>query len=362
MDTLCKKGLLLALAIFVSHAITAQVKVSKQVTETYSMTNAGELHLENKYGNINLFGWDKDEVSVVIDIVVNHKKRDNAQDLLNRIKPVLKEGDDYVSINYEIVEKSSGFFGNLFEKANPFDFDRSNVQIDYTIYLPARAEIDVANKFGDLLIEDWTGKLKAIVEHGDIWINEDLAKADIEVAYGKLRAKSINYGSIGVKNGALHIATAKNLRLNSSGSEINIDSVTSLEIYSNKDEIEIEAIGTIYGNLKYTNMVLSRLDKDMALTMKIADFRVSQILNPEADIAISQESSEIVLDVTNFPLRFDATLEQGLVRLPKSFENVASKMLDKGKRIREISATYGENPQGKVSISGKKGAVLLKEM
>ncbi len=81
MDILCKNGLLLVLAIFVGHCTTAQVKVSKQVSETYSMTNAGELHLENKYGNINLFGWDKDELSVVIDIVIDHKKKDNAQDL-----------------------------------------------------------------------------------------------------------------------------------------------------------------------------------------------------------------------------------------------------------------------------------------
>ena len=360
MDTLCRKGLLLAMAIFVSHSIAAQVKVSKKVTETYSMTNAGELHLENKYGNIDLIGWEKDEVSVVIDIVVNHKKRDNAQDLLDRIRPLLKDGDDYLSIKYEIAERSSGFFANLFNKANPFDFDRSNVQIDYTIYLPAQADIDVTNRFGDLLIEDWTGKLKANIEHGDIWINDDLAKADIEIAYGKLRTKTINYGSIGLKNGELDMGTSKNLRLTSSGSDINIEKVTSLEIYSNKDEIEIEEISTIYGNLKYTNFVLNGLDKDIDLTMKIADFRVSRILSPQADIAIRQESSEIVLDVTKFPLHFDATLEQGLVRLPKSFDNVVSNMLDKGKRIREISATYGKNPQGKVSISGKKGVVLLK--
>ncbi|MCP4975492.1 MAG: hypothetical protein GY931_04975 [Maribacter sp.] len=362
MDILCKNGLLLVLAIFVGHCTTAQVKVSKQVSETYSMTNAGELHLENKYGNINLFGWDKDELSVVIDIVIDHKKKDNAQDLLSRIKPVLKGGDEYVSISYEIEEKNNGFFANLFDKANPFDFDRSNVQIDYTIYLPAKAEIDVTNKFGDVLIEDWSGKLKANVAHGDIWITGDLAKADIEIGYGKLRTNSINYASIGLKNGELDMETSKNLRLNSDGSDINIDNVTSLEIYSNKDEIEIEALGTIYGNLKFTNLVLNRLDKDVDLTMKVTDFRISQILNVQADIAIAQESSEIVLDVNNFPLLFDAKLEQGLVRLPKSFINVDSKMLDKGKRIRKISATYGKNPQGKVSISGKKGVILLKDL
>jgi len=170
MDTLCKKGLLLVAAFFASHLIMAQVNVSKQVTETYSMTNAGELHLENKYGNINLFGWDKNELSVVIDVIVNHKKRENAQELLKRIRPIFKSGNDYVSVNYEIAEKSNGFFANLFDKANPFDFDRSNVQIDYTIYLPSQAEIDVTNKFGDVLIEDWSGKLKANIAHGDIWM------------------------------------------------------------------------------------------------------------------------------------------------------------------------------------------------
>ena len=362
MDTLYKKGLWLVLAIFAGHLSMAQTTVSKQVTETYQMTNAGELHLENKYGTINFFGWEEDEVSITIDITVNHKKKDNAQELLNRIRPILKDGDDYLSLGYEIAERSSGFFANLFDKANPFDFDRSNVQINYTIYLPAKAEIDVTNKFGDVLIEGWVGKLKANVMHGDIWINEDLAKADIEVGYGKLRAKSINYGSIGLKNGSLDMQTSKNLRLNSGGSDIAIDEVTSLEIYSTKDEIEIGEIGAVYGNLRFTNLVLDRLNKDMDLSMKIADFRISQILDPQADIAIEQESSEIVLDVTNFPLHFDALLEEGLVRLPKSFENVTSELLDKGKRIREIKATYGLNPQGKVSISGKKGVVLLKDL
>jgi len=160
----------------------------------------------------------------------------------------------------------------------------------------------------------------------------------------------------------LDMETAKNLRLNSDGSNLNIEEVTSLEIYSTKDEIEIKTIGSIYGNLKFTNLILDHLDKDVDLSMKVADFRISKVINPQADIAITQESSEIVLDVTNFPLRFDARLEQGLVRLPKSFENVNSKMLEKGKRIREISATYGKNPLGKVSISGKKGVILLKEM
>ncbi|MGB5556193.1 MAG: hypothetical protein WBM83_16170 [Flavobacteriaceae bacterium] len=361
MDTLCKKLLLVALMLAFGQGISAQSQVAKKVAKTYAMTDRGELQLENKYGNINLFGWNKNEVSVVMNIKVNHKKKETAEDLLNRINPVIRNGDDFVSISYEIAEKSSGFFANLFEKANPFDFNRSNLQIDYTVYMPSKAELKVTNTFGDVIIEDWTGNLRAKIEHGDLWMNEDLGKADIDVEYGKLKAKSINYANLTIINGELDMSDSKNLRLNSSGSDITLENVTSLEIYSNKDEVAVDEVGTIYGTLKFTTLALNHLKTSVDLNLRVADFRVSEILDPKADISIEQESSEISLNITDFPHRFDATLEEGLVRLPKSFENVDSRMLDEGKRLREIKATYGKELKGKISITGKKGAVMLKE-
>lgn len=362
MDTLCKKLLWLALLLVVSTSVTAQDNVSKKITKTYAMTNVGKLHLENKYGNININGWDKDEVSVEISITVNHRKKENAEELLKRIQPITKESDNFVSLGYEIMEKGSGFFANLFDKANPFDFDRSNIQIDFTINMPKKAELKVTNTFGDVLIEDWSGKLRALVEHGDVWISENLNKADITMRYGKLRAKNISYASVDIKNGEIDMDNSKSLRLHSSGSDIALKTITSLEIYSNKDDMTIKEISTMFGNLKFTTLELERLTKEVDMTLRVADFRVAEIANPTADIAIEQESSEISLNVTNFSHQFNAILEQGLVRMPKSFENIDSKMLDKGKKLREIKATYGKGIQGRISISGKKGVVLLKEL
>ncbi|MFH6603786.1 hypothetical protein ACEZ3G_09890 [Maribacter algicola] len=362
MDTLCKKLLWIAMAVALGHGVTAQERVSKKLERSYTMTDSGELHLENKYGNINLFGWDKNEVSIVIDIEVNHRKRENAEELLKRIKPIIRDNDDYVSITYEIAEKEGGFFANLFEKANPFDFDRSNIQVDYTVYMPVKAELELTNTFGDVIIEDWKGPLKGKVEHGDLWINDDLNKADIDMKYGKIRAKSIDYGKLTLKNGDLDMENSKNLRINSNGTEISLNTITSLEFDSNKDEVTIKEVGTIYGNLKFTTLKLDRLLTSVDMTMRVADFRVTKILDPKTDIAIAQESSEISFNITGFQHRFEATIEEGLVRLPKSFDNVDSKMLDKGRKLREIKASYGNNPQGKITITGQKGIVLLKEL
>lgn len=362
MDTLCKKLLFVALVLLIGQSVTAQEKVSKKLTKTYAMTNAGELQLENKYGSITLNGWEKDELSVEISIAVNHRKKENAEELLKRIQPIMREGDDFVSLSYEILEKSSGWFANFFEKANPFDYDRSNIQIDYTIYMPAKAALKLSNTFGDVVLQGWSGRLKSLVEHGDIWIGENLNKADITMRYGKLRAKDLSYGSIDIKNGELDMSNSKSLRLNSSGSDITLNAITSLEIYANKDEITAEEVHTMFGNLKFTTLELDRLSDEADMTLRVAEFRVAEITNANADIAIAQESSEISLNVSNFSHRFDATIEQGLVRLPKSFENIDSKMLDKGKKLREITATYGNDAQGRISIKGKKGVVLLKEL
>ena len=361
MDTLYKKILFLGMLILVGQLLLSQEKISKNISKEYPMSNVGTLRLENKYGDINLYGWDRKNISITVSITVMHKKKENAEDLLKRINPSIQQLNDFVEINFEIADKSESFFTKYFNKANPFDFDRSNVQVNYTIYMPLNAKLDVTNKFGHVFLEDWKGALNANIEHGDLWISENLNKADIEMKYGKVRAASINYGNIDIKNGDLDINESKNLRINSSGTEIGIKNATSLELFSSKDEVNLEEVGTIYGNLKFTNVTIERLQKEIDLTMKITDFKVMQILNSDVDISIVQESSDISLNISKFPHKFNATLEEGLLRLPKTFKNVNSTVLDKGKKVREITADYGNKPLGSISIKGLKGVVLLRE-
>ncbi len=361
MATPYKTLLGIALLLFSVQVSTAQKSVSKVIEERFPLTNAGELQLENKYGTITVTGWEQNEVAVRIDVQVNHRKRDNAENLLGRIRPRINSGSEYVSIVSEIANKNTGWFADLFNRTNPIDFDRSHVQIDYEVFLPKKAELKITNRFGDVFIEDWSGSLNTLIEHGNLWLGEDLNKADIILKFGKVRARNLNYTSLNLKNGELDMENAKSLRINSSGTEMTMGTVNSLELYSNKDDIRLNEVGTIYGNLKFGTLNLERLTRDVDLTMKIADFRVEQIVAPETEIAIEQESSDINIRVSDFAHTFEATLEQGVVRLPKSFENVDSEMLDKGRKLRKIQATYGKDRKGAIRINGIKGIVTLRE-
>ncbi len=79
MDTPYKNSLLCLAMVLMANLTLAQEKVSKTISETFEMTNAGELQVDNKYGNITIHGWSKNNISITVDIVTSHKKMENAQ-------------------------------------------------------------------------------------------------------------------------------------------------------------------------------------------------------------------------------------------------------------------------------------------
>ncbi len=360
MYILYKKIIPIAL-LLLSLSIHSQEVLTKTIEEMYKMTNAGELHLDNKYGNIIINGWEKNNISIKIDIKVTNKKKENAKILLNRIVANIKTANDFVNITSEISEKNTSLFSRYFNKVNPFEFDKSNVEINYTIYLPINAEINITNKFGDVIIDNWTGRLKANIEHGDLWINDAITNARIDMKFGKLRGKSITYGTISLKNGAIDIESSNRLLLKTSGTKIEIETIIDLELISSKDEIIIQNVKKIHGELNFSNAQIDHVEEKINLNMKVAELRVYKVEQPDASVSINQESSDININITGLSFMFNAKLEQGLLRLPKTFYNIENNVIDKSKRIREINGAYGKATNGIFTFMGRKGVIVLKE-
>ena len=355
------KHTMLILVIMITNVLYGQEVVSKKIEKTFDLTNTGEVHIDTKYGEVYINGWNKNNIQIVAEIKVTHKKKEKAKSLLDRITPTFRPAGSLVTIKTEIGEKNKSAFSRYFNKVNPFDFDKGNVTINYTIYMPANAEINLTNKFGDVIITDWNGKLDATIQHGDLWINENLSNATIDMKFGKMNAKSITYGNLTFKNGEISMDESNILELNSSGTTIDAVKIKSLELHSNKDEITVGKVTKVNGQVKFSKIKLNEVQDRVSLNTKLADIRINKITSQNAHIEFFQESSDIHLNINGFTFEFDATLEQGLLRIPTSLKNVETTVVDKNKKIREIKAFYGNEPLGHVSISGYKGIVILKD-
>src|SRR5690606_24486803 len=146
MGTPCKLALLAVWVLLGTLGAMAQEKLSRTPERSFAMGRDGGLHLGHRYGNVLLQGWDREKVAVRVSIKVDHKKKQSAQELLDRINPEFTATGGLLSINTEIENRKKGWLADFINSTLPLGVDRGNVQIDYEIYLPKGTDLRVGNK------------------------------------------------------------------------------------------------------------------------------------------------------------------------------------------------------------------------
>ncbi|GAB1856470.1 hypothetical protein MHTCC0001_13050 [Flavobacteriaceae bacterium MHTCC 0001] len=339
-----------------------QDKLSKDIKKSFPFTNSGTLYIENKYGDVLINGWDKDSIKFEISVEVKGKNLDKAKDLLKRINTDFISTTSQIVAKTEITEKNPSFFNKYIKKINPLNNEKANSDINYTIYLPRKATVEVNNKYGDIIVSDWTGKLIANVEHGDLRITDGLADSKLSVKYGKLRANILDRTVITAKDATISFEKAETLTLESDGSIISLEEVGELDINSNKDNIEISTIGNIHGIIRYSQVTLMNIISKVNLNLNLAELRLKKFDTKAPIVNVHQKSSEVYVNISETNFNFSAELEQGVLRIPKTMHGINSKVLDEKNKIRQIRATYGDDNQGIFDITGYKGIIIFKEL
>jgi hypothetical protein len=63
----------------------SQKKIAKEIHESYSINNKSKLAITNKYGNIDIRNWDKEQVDVKVQIVVEDLSEKKIEDVYHDI-------------------------------------------------------------------------------------------------------------------------------------------------------------------------------------------------------------------------------------------------------------------------------------
>jgi len=354
---------LVGCVLFMGH-ITAQNKVEKTQTYSFSMEPSGSFVIDNKYGNIEIEGWDEDRLSVEMSVSVNHKDRDKAYNLMDRIEATVLEGANFINITSTIRQKRSSFFNDLLDDLKDelkFEVNKADVDIDYVVKLPKEVKIDVTNNFGDVFIDNCIGYLNADVNHGTLRLNSLLAGADIKLKYAKLNVRELPDAELIMNNSEAYITNGADLILESSSSELEIESINNLQFVGSRDKARIGTISSISGNVKYTSIQIRDLEESMNLTMQLGDLRCDKIDGQESKIRIEQRSSDVDINMANAAFVLEATMQGGTLRLPDSAQNISQEYADEEKNHRTVRASFGNVTIGTMIIRGVKGNVVLRD-
>ena len=171
----------LLLFLFVFGQIQANpVRKKSEFTRTYeksyAISNHALLILKHQFSNVEIINWNKNEVSITVDITVTAKTENRANEIFDKI---IFDSDK--SSNKVTVE--------TYLKGNNNCSNSENFSIEVTIYAPATISLDSEIEFGNFTLDTVNGACNLEIQFGNVEAKK-LTNTDNEI--------SIEYGNFEV--------------------------------------------------------------------------------------------------------------------------------------------------------------------
>ena len=344
--------------VIFSLSLHAQANERKTLSESFAIGTNGQLLIKNKYGYIECNVWNKDSVRIETEIVVNTRKNEDAEDLINSIRVDYNKFVDLVEVETIFGDNRKSFLKTYLSKIDPFD--NNKVDVNYSVWMPASIKLEIENKFGDVLIENMTGDLDIQINYGDLRLDDHLGSARLDLKFGRLVGNTITNLKGDFKNYDLKLKRVDELNIQSTGSEINIDEVKFARIDLSRDELEIEKIEIIKGKASLSDIEIITVSEEVDLFLKNSTFETEEFADDIKRVEIREESSQIDLNIRNLNIGLNAELENAQLSVPKTVENVSRDVLDEKKEHRKVSLEYGSSAK-KIPfvLHGVKGRITL---
>jgi hypothetical protein len=181
----------------------------KSYSKSYSIDGNDKIKLSNQYGKITVNTWDKHEVKVDVQIKAEANDDGDAQKLLNGVQIRDSKEGDLVSFRTSIEPNNN----NSFRMWNWGGNKKRKLEINYTVYMPSRTDLNVEDSYGAIVLPDLQGKVRISSSYGSVTA-EDLSNPSnqIEGSYGNLKVGNLNGARLAYSYGNVDIAECNDLK------------------------------------------------------------------------------------------------------------------------------------------------------
>ena len=166
-----------------------EVKKQRLINKSYSVTADDKLEIDNQFGNVVVSTWDKNEITVDIEISARAATEEKAQEIMNKLD--VKDSRNGHTINFKttVDEIHNG-------KNNKGNEGERSFYIDYVIHMPAGNRLEIENSFGKTEIPAFKGLVSLTSKFGSLTAGK-LDNVDvIDVEFGKAYITEVNNGKV----------------------------------------------------------------------------------------------------------------------------------------------------------------------
>ncbi len=246
---------------------------SKLQKKEFDVTDNTQLNLENKYGNIDIMNWDKNLISIEVEVKIRAGSDEKAQKLFDQIDIKFSQTGDVVSAVTVFDDDFSKFFKNNSNKL---------IDIHYSVYMPKAIPLALFNKYGDVFINELTSTSNIEIKYGNFKANKILHPnkkpfTQIILGYSNAKIQYCTWIKFDIKYSKIELQKSKALVILSKYSKIFIEEGSSLVAESKYDTYRLGKLFNLVATAGYTNFKAEEIMKKVKMDTKYGDLTVDYV-------------------------------------------------------------------------------------
>jgi hypothetical protein len=358
-----KSLFILILALIVSVPSQGQsFNENRTFNKSFHVNREMSLEVTNKYGTIHITPWNKDSVSLRVEVDANSSNLDRLHKMFNGININITGSSFQIRAESEFNQNIDILFETFKGMTNKIIPSESRLQINYFINAPEYLDMQISNKYGDVYMENNTGKFSLSLSNGNFKANSLNESNQLELTFCDATINSIKKGYINSSFSDVEIGESQDIKITSISSRFDLKKAGKFDAESRRDKFYIGTVSEVRGDSYFTDYRINELEKVIDVVTKYGSLNADDIQKGLDFINISSSYSDISLTFDpSASYNVDIRHINAFLVLPDKNTEIEKKTVNEDKKEYMTFGTVGRNPgKVKVSIDATRGNIYLK--
>lgn len=358
-----KRIIFIALIIFSFSILSAQIESeTRSYIKTVPVGKETTLEVYNKYGTIQITPWEKDSVYIRAEVKAYGPNKAKLSNMFEGISVNITDSKYMVRAQTEFNQNMNTLFEHFKGMTSKLISYDSKVEINYFISMPEYLNLKVENKYGDLYMENISGKLDVSVSNGSFKASSIKNSCVLSFAFCDANINYIASGKVNSSFAEITIGRTGDLDIFSTSSRIDIKNGGAINFESRRDKFNFNNTGKLIGKSYFTDFRLDSLKTEININTMYGNVNVEMIDKGFQSVNITSAYTDISLEIDPASsYDFDIRHINTFLVLPDKNIKIEKKALSEEKKEYITFGSVGKNPlTAKVKIDTNRGKFYLK--
>jgi len=336
------------LAIILVAVLTGTIQLAAEETikeyhESWAAAGVQLLEIDNKFGDVKVMNNGGGNLTIDVIITVEAPNESKARELLGQINVRFRKTGRTVC--------AETLIDSDFKSRNDFS-------IDYNVNIPSDKDLDISNKYGNIIVNVLNANGKFNIQYGNFTANELNTPSggfmEVYIAYGKADISLSNDLNLEAKYSTINFGETGDLVVNSKYTVINLGRARSVTAEAKYDTYNFEEAGSVIADTKYTSIKIDELSVSLEIDAEYGGIRVGEVDFKFNFISITNSYGRVVLGLAGRSYTVDASCDHCGISYPED-DFTGDSMTENHNH--QIEGKVGTGEGGNVIVKSRYGQI-----